>query len=1104
MLRKSMNNREHGKVTIKKEGNESIERLGSHQGLKEDYSLLGANSPSPADTTESNFGVHTSELASNVSHDSVVSDLHHKNCMVPNSRASISINNHHNRHGTSHTAIKRESSVISDDITHSEIDETETGKYSARHKQLIEQACDSCRRKKLRCTKEFPKCSKCTDHGWECVYSPRAVRSPLTRAHLTEVESRVRQLESFLMKAFPSENLDHILENFTPPDSLTSSSSNSPNFGARSIVTPRQSQSSIPTTKMFKDPIASDTSTTLPKIGSPQRMFTRLPDEFLAGDLSNNTNFDWSEDDEDYERRYSSNASASSPSSTTSLHEKNSMVSLSHLDQFPGGQGQESTFTTKTNNSSICTSPYLRASVPSIVTDGMGVNSNKSGFLGIGSSSSFLRVMRIGKIDEERSEDADIIMDDLDLKELDEPSTEKNQPLYASQPMNPELKEQIVDGLKKGLHSLEQTKREEDMESYMNLKSTEEQFLASYFRYYHTSYPFIHKETFMKHYNKELPVKNELHWQALLNTVLALGCWCLHGENSMLDLAYYQRAKKALNVGANGFECGNLMLLSSLVLLSNFSQKRNKPNTGWNFLGIAVRMAMSLGLHKEFQEQGNNAGTRKEEILNLEIKRRLWWGLYIFDAGASITFGRPINLPPLDTVDVKMMSNINDEELSRLIENRNISGFISDDMLNDGYPTLYSAMIQQTKLTFVTNPIYSRILAKPPPTLQECFEMNLNIESFISELPRYFHEDDLIARKEFFGSIPKDLLLTADESRFPEWFSLSRNRLIWRYKNMQIILFRPFIWQRIVAVQDPEVMKLCKCEEAKEGRRICLKAASETIKSIGKFVKNNEANLSIIAVWYATYFLFQAVLIPIACLCSEPFSSHSASWIDDVNTAKGALSLMSKYNSMGSKLSKVIDKLLSKTSLTEKHKFAKSTDANSQSKRPNFGKGNFASSNTLQTGNEGSVSALGLSGSDLREVSEEQAIGPERSLRIDPPEKRFKGAGSMFVGSSSNSETFSRFNSIGGLESFEKGSEDNEPGLASMDDERLNFTGFSPASVRLSTSGDFSMAPAINDEYMTKTNEKPNDIQSEKSELLNDIYSMIFDEFTDPMAFSVE
>jgi hypothetical protein len=59
-------------------------------------------------------------------------------------------------------------------------------------------------------------------------------------------------------------------------------------------------------------------------------------------------------------------------------------------------------------------------------------------------------------------------------------------------------------------------------------------------------------------------------------------------------------------------------------LISNYQQKRNKPNSGYNYTGLAVRMAMGLGLHKEFQDWNISP-------LKMEIRRRVWWTLCILD-----------------------------------------------------------------------------------------------------------------------------------------------------------------------------------------------------------------------------------------------------------------------------------------------------------------------------------------------------------------------------------------------------------------------------------------------------------------------------------------
>ena len=181
----------------------------------------------------------------------------------------------------------------------------------------------------------------------------------------------------------------------------------------------------------------------------------------------------------------------------------------------------------------------------------------------------------------------------------------------------------------------------------------EQAFMDAFFLNYHTSYPFVHEGTFRAQFYEQVPRPHGQAWQILLNTILALGAWSIGDDNSDLDITFYQEARGHLQQ-VSVFETGNLTLVQALLLLSNYAQKRNKPNTGWNFLGLAVRMAMSLGLHKEFPGW-------KISLLQREVRRRLWWGVYIFDSGAAKTFGRPILLPEDDVMDAKHVLNIHDE-----------------------------------------------------------------------------------------------------------------------------------------------------------------------------------------------------------------------------------------------------------------------------------------------------------------------------------------------------------------------------------------------------------------------------------------------------------
>lgn len=118
----------------------------------------------------------------------------------------------------------------------------------------------------------------------------------------------------------------------------------------------------------------------------------------------------------------------------------------------------------------------------------------------------------------------------------------------------------------------------------------------------------------------------------LYNVVLGLGAFCVSQPMYIIDY-FLERAISVISV--DHLETGSLVLVQAFTLLSNLAQKRNKPNAGSTYLGIAVRMAIGLGLHRELPLWNIKPFDR-------EVRRRVWWVVYIFDSGASITFGRPI------------------------------------------------------------------------------------------------------------------------------------------------------------------------------------------------------------------------------------------------------------------------------------------------------------------------------------------------------------------------------------------------------------------------------------------------------------------------------
>ncbi|KAG5754697.1 hypothetical protein H9Q72_014469 [Fusarium xylarioides] len=108
-----------------------------------------------------------------------------------------------------------------------------------------------------------------------------------------------------------------------------------------------------------------------------------------------------------------------------------------------------------------------------------------------------------------------------------------------------------------------------------------EQLVNGYFEVYHRSYPFVHEPTFRAQLHEVIQRPKERSWQMLLYTIMALGAWCLNNDNAELDDELYHLA---LSFGDAEclFASADLTFVQALILFSNLSQKRNKPNTGSN------------------------------------------------------------------------------------------------------------------------------------------------------------------------------------------------------------------------------------------------------------------------------------------------------------------------------------------------------------------------------------------------------------------------------------------------------------------------------------------------------------------------------------------
>lgn len=95
---------------------------------------------------------------------------------------------------------------------------------------------------------------------------------------------------------------------------------------------------------------------------------------------------------------------------------------------------------------------------------------------------------------------------------------------------------------------------------------------------------------------------------------------------------------------------GSIMFVEVLGLIAPYMQNLNRKDAAFLYIGLALRMAISLGLHQEVEDPGI-------DLVEREHRRRVWWSVYSMDRIISVKSGNPISIHDED-INVAMPSAI--------------------------------------------------------------------------------------------------------------------------------------------------------------------------------------------------------------------------------------------------------------------------------------------------------------------------------------------------------------------------------------------------------------------------------------------------------------
>lgn len=346
--------------------------------------------------------------------------------------------------------------------------------------------------------------------------------------------------------------------------------------------------------------------------------------------------------------------------------------------------------------------------------------------------------------------------------------------------------------------------------------------------------------------------------------MLAVGALAGPESSTGFDAALFREAQSSVSLAL--LQRGSLHLVQAFALMANYLQKRNKPNSGFTYLGIAINMALGLGLHRELSDKSVSAFT-------METRRRVWWTLFIFDSGARLTFGRPSVC--LSGANVTAPANLDDSD---------IAVDVGEVGPSRNHPTAASSLIWQSKLAEISNLANSKLMERRLPDPSEISSIDERISSWSAALPGYFTE-------------PLE----------PEyaWFDIPRMVLRWRAQHLRIVVTRPFLLEIIRHRQHINL------STPSSPVYVCVAAAQDCIRSIASFHAKQDGSPGAL-VWYATYWLVTAVFVHVTCMIYDPLHASAAVWRDQIEDSQKTLEKMALTEPVAERALSILHRVMGK------------------------------------------------------------------------------------------------------------------------------------------------------------------------------------------------
>lgn len=377
-------------------------------------------------------------------------------------------------------------------------------------------------------------------------------------------------------------------------------------------------------------------------------------------------------------------------------------------------------------------------------------------------------------------------------------------------------------------------------------------FVLCYWEFIHPLFPVLHKPSFMRKYDRLWLEDGDMQHQhdseaeeaiftATLNLVFALGCkFSSFVEPSQRKSAaddFYQRSRQSYPFDI--LDSTSISLVQLLVLTGVYLQSTQYASRCWNSVGLAIRMAQSLGLHVD-------AANRRISQLALQMRRRIWHTCVHLDRLLCMTFGRPSMIDR--SIEVPNPALIDDEYLEEQADGRQPQGLPSRLGLFVSSCTLFELLEEILSLFYrddsgVSSQRQAHGATKPTDLLAPVLDLNRRLDKFVQGIPEY-------------------LSISASDHASPsreDHVHLQQQVLYCRFLYIRLLSLRPLLLMATRLDTNPNAPTLDS-----EVIRSCCDSCTLTACRLIDTLYDNLGTLYRSSGWHTVYFTFASAIVLLA------------------------------------------------------------------------------------------------------------------------------------------------------------------------------------------------------------------------------------------------